>query len=66
MAWAETAAARANFYSTRDEQIPASRSKESSAAAVSKRPGKWLGGRKQTTAALAEQVQSLTTQMASL
>ena len=63
MAWAETAAARANFYSTRDEQIPGAAAKKS-AAAVAKKAN--VGGRKQTTAALAEQVQSLTTQMASL
>ena len=63
MAWAETAAARANFYSARDEQAPASAAKKAAAAAAKKAN---VGGRKQTTAALAEQVQSLASQMASL
>ena len=63
MTWAETAAARANFYSARDEQVPITAAKKAAAAAAKKAN---VGGRKQTTAALAEQVQSLTAQMASL
>ena len=63
MTWAETAAARVNFYSARDEQVPITAAKKAAAAAAKKAN---VGGRKQTTAALAEQVQSLTAQMASL
>ena len=63
MAWAETAATRANFYSARDEHIPATAPKKAGAAAA-KRPG--TGLRKPTNAALAEQVQSLTAQVTAL
>ena len=63
MAWAETAATRANFYSARDEQIPAAAPKKAAAAAA-RRPV--AGLKRPTNAALAEQVQSLTAQMAAL
>eukprot|EP00435_Cladocopium_sp_Y103_P020313 s1327_g4.t4 len=63
LSWAESAAARANFYSAREEQTTAAAPKRSATVA-----GKKAGGapKRPTNAHLAEQVQALSSQMAAL
>lgn len=64
-AWAEVAAARANFYSARDEQAILQPSRKA-AQGVGKKAGGGVGPKRITTAALADQMQMLAGQMATL
>eukprot|EP00435_Cladocopium_sp_Y103_P072261 s203_g39.t1 len=64
-AWAESAAARTSFYSARDEPVPAPATKKA-APGVEKRGGGGQPAKRVTTAVLADQMHSLTSQMAAL